>query len=64
MDGWNTSFLLGWPIFRCELLVLGSVSRKELEGKMDGKSLHVTMNDSPENDFGQFYFELSKPDLG
>ena len=25
MDGWNTSFLLGWPIFRCELLVLGSV---------------------------------------
>ena len=25
MDGWNTSFLLGWPIFRCELLVSGSV---------------------------------------
>ena len=25
MDGWNTSFLLGWPIFRGELLVLGSV---------------------------------------
>ena len=21
MDGWNTSFLLGWPIIRCELLV-------------------------------------------
>ena len=25
MDGWNTSFLLGWPIFRCELLVSGRV---------------------------------------
>ena len=25
MDGWNTSFLLGWPILRCELLVSGRV---------------------------------------
>ena len=25
MDGWNTSFLLGWPMFRGEVLVLGSV---------------------------------------
>ena len=25
MDGWNISFLLGWPIFRCDLLVFGSV---------------------------------------
>ncbi len=25
MDGWKTSFLLGWPILRGELLVLGSV---------------------------------------
>ena len=25
MDGWNTSFLLASPIFRCELLVSGSV---------------------------------------
>ena len=25
MDGWNTTFLLGRPIFRCELLVSGSV---------------------------------------
>ena len=24
MDGWNTSFLLGWPIFRGELLVSGT----------------------------------------
>ena len=24
MDGWNTSFLLGWPTFRGELLVSGS----------------------------------------
>ena len=23
MDGWNTNFLVGWPIFRGELLVLG-----------------------------------------
>ena len=26
MDGWKTCFLLGWPIFRGELLVLGRVS--------------------------------------
>ena len=26
MDGWNTRFLLGWPIFRCELLVSGRVT--------------------------------------
>ncbi len=25
MDGWNTTFLLGRPIFRCELLVSGKV---------------------------------------
>ena len=25
MDGWNTTFLLGRPIFRCELLVFGGV---------------------------------------
>ena len=25
MDGWNTCFLLGWPILRCELLVSGRV---------------------------------------
>ena len=25
MDGWNTRFLLGWPIFRGRLLVSGSV---------------------------------------
>ena len=25
MDGWNTTFLLGRPIFRCELLVSGRV---------------------------------------
>ena len=28
MDGWNTSFLLGWPIFRGELLVSGSVNHQ------------------------------------
>ena len=26
IDSWNTSFLLGWLIFRCELLVLGRVN--------------------------------------
>ena len=26
MDGWNIDFLLGWTIFRAELLVLGTVS--------------------------------------
>ena len=25
IDGWKMSFLLGWPIFRGELLVSGSV---------------------------------------
>ena len=25
IDGWKMSFLLGWPVFRGELLVLGSV---------------------------------------
>ena len=24
INGWKTSFLLGWPIFRGELLALGS----------------------------------------
>ena len=30
MDGWNTTFLLGWPIFRCELLVSGRVNPREM----------------------------------
>ena len=25
MDGWSTTFLWGWPIFRCKLLVSGRV---------------------------------------
>ena len=29
MDGWKTSFLLGWPIFRGELLVFGSANSKK-----------------------------------
>ena len=33
MEGWNISFLLGWPIFRGELLVSGRVpSSKHHEG--------------------------------
>ena len=39
MDGWNTTFLLGWPIFRGELLVSGSVSMQKLE---TGTSYHVS----------------------
>ena len=30
MDGWNTSFHLGWPIFRGELLVSGRVQPRKL----------------------------------
>ena len=26
MDGWNTSFLLGWPIFRCYVSFKGCIS--------------------------------------
>ena len=29
MDGWNTSFLLGWLIFRGEPLVSGRVSSRQ-----------------------------------
>ena len=30
MDGWNTSFLFGWPIFRGELLVFrGCISKRK-----------------------------------
>ena len=36
MDGWNTSFLLGWPIFRGKLIVSGSVTR-ECTLKKDAK---------------------------
>ena len=31
MDGWNTTFLLGRPIFRGELLVSGRISQVELD---------------------------------
>ena len=34
MDGWNTSFLLGWPIFRGELLVLGRVKGHDLPARL------------------------------
>ena len=30
MDGWNISFLWGWPIFKGELLVSGSVYYPEV----------------------------------
>ena len=38
MDGWNTSFLLGWPIFWCELLVSGRVSPMVMEGVSESLS--------------------------
>ena len=31
MDGWKTSFLLGWPVIRGELLVLGSVIKLKMK---------------------------------
>ena len=37
MYGWNTTFLLGWPIFRCELLVSGRV----FDGNTWNRSLDV-----------------------
>ena len=33
MDGWNTTFLLGRPIFRCELLVSGRVHPRRLTNR-------------------------------
>ena len=40
MDGWNLSFLLGWPIFRGELLVLGSVAEKPGSSSVFQLALH------------------------
>ena len=36
MDGWNTTLLLGWPIFRCKMLVLGSVSPESFYKELVG----------------------------
>ena len=36
MDGWNTTFLLGRPIFRGELLVSGRVRPYFLGGALEG----------------------------
>ena len=54
MDGWNTSFLLGWPIFR------GRVSFKEGTSRMHGQigfievsRLHVFMISCAKNKFSQ-----------
>ena len=55
MDGWNTTFFLGWPIFRGELLVLGSVARKYLPIHVHGwflgwisrvniRTIHINMD--------------------
>ena len=45
MDGWNTSFLLGWPIFRGKLLVSGRVKGwqvlLELDLQLDQNGLGV-----------------------
>ena len=43
MDGWNTSFLLGWSIFRGELLVLrGGINHMRLILENGRFSLHFT----------------------
>ena len=34
MDGWNTSFLLGWPVFGGELLVLGRALKNHSCGRV------------------------------
>ena len=44
MDGWNTGFLLGWPIFRGELLVSGSLPSLKLTAR------------APENGWLEYWF--------
>ena len=44
MDGWNTCFLLGWPIFRGELLVSGRVPTQTSCTIIFGKSLKITIH--------------------
>ena len=46
MDGWNTGSLLGWPIFRGELLVSGRVD--------DAKSLPNIPEKPQHAEFGSF----------
>ena len=45
MDGWNTSFLLGWPTFRGELLVsgrvIGQLQISESEVKQPPRSTNI-----------------------
>ena len=43
MDGWNTTFLLGWLIFRGELLVAGTVNINGL-GIYGGDFPYETIN--------------------
>ncbi len=40
MDGWKTVFLLGWPIFRCQLLVSGRVFHYFTEAKLLKQTSH------------------------
>ncbi len=47
MDGWNTSFLLGWPNFRCELLVSGSVSLPPKPTWSTGHISHMPCRKNP-----------------
>ena len=44
MDGWNTSFPWGWPIFRGELLVSGSVGALFVIAKKTTKNAKLRVN--------------------
>ena len=56
MDGWNTTFLLGRPIFRCELLVSGRVSLTTLQKyPMEATWIHSSFQVSPRK--GLFFLE-------
>ena len=47
MDGWNTGFLLGWPIFRGELLVSGqTVSLTMQSSQMVMITVMITFTDN------------------
>ena len=54
MDGWKMNFLLGWPIFRDHVSFRECISERIGWKETDLKSLHVTMNDSHENDLDNF----------
>ena len=46
MDGWKTTFLLGWPIFRCDILVSGRYTISAFSGD-------ILMGNSPLSTFAK-----------